>query len=98
MKLASSILLASIAQSLACDLPGCDHPDTGSCGNACCSLSYTIDLSPEDVMLKINATVTSGGPDSLYKSPLTADGNQGFDDLRQYEIDSQFIGQAKHSE
>jgi len=86
----------AISTVSACDLPGCDHPDLGSCGNACCSLTITVNESSEVVMNKVNATISSGGPDGLYTAQITADGSLGFSDLRSYPIDFDFVGQAWH--
>jgi len=82
----------------ACTLDGCDHPDCGSCGNACCSLLITVNESTEAVMHKLNQSITEeGGPDELYIPMMTAGGTMTFSDLRQYGAGADFLGQALHT-
>mmetsp|Transcript_48198 Transcript_48198/g.55664 ORF Transcript_48198/g.55664 Transcript_48198/m.55664 type:complete len:350 (-) Transcript_48198:54-1103(-) len=82
----------------ACTLDGCDHPDCGSCGNACCSLLITVNESTEAVMHKLNQSITEeGGPDQLYLPMMTAGGTMTFSDLRQYGAGADFLGQALHT-
>jgi len=82
----------------ACTLDGCDHPDCGSCGNACCSLLITVQESTEAVMHKLNQSITEeGGPDQLYIPMMTASGTLTFSDLRQYGAGADFLGQALHT-
>eukprot|EP00968_Pinguiococcus_pyrenoidosus_P024383 scaffold4635_cov267-Pinguiococcus_pyrenoidosus.AAC.6 len=50
----------------ACD-KFCDFEDCGSCGNACCKLSYYVNgLSTEEVVKMLNKTLGAGGPDGHY--------------------------------
>mmetsp|Transcript_8424 Transcript_8424/g.9801 ORF Transcript_8424/g.9801 Transcript_8424/m.9801 type:complete len:252 (+) Transcript_8424:31-786(+) len=97
------LLLLLITTSLisscgACTLEGCDHPDCGSCGNACCELEITVNgESTESVMNKLNNSITDGGPDNLYIPMMTASGTLTFSDLRQYGADADFLGQALHT-
>ena len=98
------VLLFIVSSSNACTLDGCDHPDCGSCGNACCSLSITVqEESTESVMHKLNNSITTdGGPDQLYIPMMTDEGTLTFYDRRPYkqEQDSggaDFIGQALHT-
>ena len=49
-------------------------------------------------MTKLKTLIeTGGGPDGLYHVSQTASGGQTFDDLRQYDIDADFIGQTTHT-
>jgi len=93
------LLIASISSANACTLDGCDHPDCGSCGNACCSLLITIQgESTESVMNKLNSSITEGGgPDNRYIPMMTASGTMTFSDLRKYGADADFLGQALHT-
>ncbi|GMI10927.1 hypothetical protein TrVE_jg5872 [Triparma verrucosa] len=98
MKTALVMLLAMLTSSaFACTLDGCDHPDCGSCGGACCKLSITIPESTESVMNKLNASIVAGGPDGLYTPMMTAEGTLTFGDLRPYGKPIDFIGQAVHT-
>jgi hypothetical protein len=91
------VILVQCAMS--CDDALCNHPDWGSCGNACCLLSFSIKESPESVMQKLNSTISSGGPDGLYSGKLTAEGTQTFADLRAYHPPGNpyYIGQTWHT-
>jgi hypothetical protein len=84
---------------LSCDNALCNHPDWGSCGNACCLLSFAINESTDSVMQKLNSTIVSGGPDGLYIPKMTAEGTLTFADLRVYHPpgNPDFIGQAWHT-
>ena len=95
MKLAIiAILFASVTS---CTLDGCDHPDCGSCGGSCCSLSITIPEDTTSVMNALNTSITSGGPDGLYTPSTTAEGTLTFADLRPYGKPIDYIGQAIHT-
>jgi hypothetical protein len=98
MKLTASVLaaVALAASSSACSLAGCDKPDSGSCGNACCSLTISIPMTTTEVMNSLNATITAGGPDGLYTPMMTAEGTLTFGDLKQFGAPVDFIGQAEH--
>ncbi|KAJ1403923.1 hypothetical protein B484DRAFT_457444 [Ochromonadaceae sp. CCMP2298] len=75
-----------------------NHPDAGSCGNACCRLGlYIRDETTEQVMVKLNSTISKGGPDSRYIPQMTAEGTMTFGDLRPYAKGVDFIGQAWHT-
>jgi len=92
------LFIIGISHVNACTLDGCDHPDCGSCGNACCSLLITVQESTESVMHKLNASITEeGGPDQLYIPMMTASGTMTFSDLRQYGAGADFLGQALHT-
>eukprot|EP00605_Chrysophyceae_sp_TOSAG23-4_P000982 GSChrysophyteH1.ASY1.ANO1.1082.1 assembled CDS len=83
--------------SHACDDALCNHPDQGSCGNACCKLSFQLALPTEKVMSALNTTIhTNGGPDGLWTPQMTAEGTSGIADLRPYNAPVDFIGQAFH--
>mmetsp|Transcript_47892 Transcript_47892/g.54259 ORF Transcript_47892/g.54259 Transcript_47892/m.54259 type:complete len:358 (+) Transcript_47892:112-1185(+) len=93
-----SLMIGTSNHVQACTLDGCDHPDCGSCGNACCSLLITVNESTEAVMHKLNQSITEeGGPDQLYLPMLTASGTMTFSDLRQYGAGADFLGQALHT-
>ncbi|GMH48505.1 hypothetical protein TL16_g00304 [Triparma laevis f. inornata] len=96
MKAALILLSALLTAANACTLDGCDHPDCGGCGGACCKLAITINESTESVMNKLNASIASGGPDGLYTGMMTAEGTLTFGDLRAYDKQIDFIGQAEH--
>ena len=89
-----SILLAS---SFACKYDECKNVDLGSCGNACCKLEATIKMNTVEAMNMLNSSINAGGPDKQYAAQPLADGGIGFGDLRQYNIDADFIGQAFHT-
>jgi len=93
----TTIALTLIATATACTLPGCDHPDSGTCGNACCSLTIMVNQDTETVMNALNATIGGGGPDGLYTQMMTAEGTLGFGDLRPFGAPVDFIGQAEHT-
>ncbi len=93
----SSLLLVLAPLVNACTLPGCDHPDCGSCGGACCNLSVVIPESTESVMTKLKTVLEKKGPDGLYTPMPTAEGTLTFGDLRQYNAAVDFIGQAWHT-
>ena len=84
---------------MACDEARCNHPDYGSCGNACCKLSFNIPASTFEVMNKLNTTIFAGGPDGLYIPQMTAEGTASFADFRSRTppppVD--FIGQTWHT-
>jgi len=93
-----SLMIGTSNHVQACTLDGCDHPDCGSCGNACCSLLITVNESTEAVMHKLNQSITEeGGPDQLYLPMMTAGGTMTFSDLRQYGAGADFLGQALHT-
>jgi hypothetical protein len=80
-----------------CTFDGCNHPDYGSCGNACCRLNILIE--GEDtlaVMNKLNNSIVQGGPDKRYFAMITADDYLTFRDLRPKNVAVDFLGQAYH--
>jgi hypothetical protein len=92
------LLVAVFAIVQACEDALCNNPDFGSCGNACCKLSFSLpSLSTEKAMNTLNSTIHSHGPDSLWNSQMTAEGTSGFADLRPYSKPVDFIGQAFHT-
>jgi hypothetical protein len=97
MNLLLVVVLATIAVVLGCKENGCDtHLDFGSCGNACCRLYIKTKDTPEQVMAKMNSTLLGGGPDGQYSAATMAGGGAGFEDLRQYNVGVDFIGQSYH--
>jgi hypothetical protein len=91
------IVICICAAALGCTDVLCNHPDTGSCGNACCKLMFAIQAPTETVMQKLNQSIVAGGPDGLYIPQMTAEGTLTFGDLRQYPDHPDFIGQAWHT-
>lgn len=91
------LVLVLCATVLGCTDVLCNHPDSGSCGNACCKLMFTLPYPTETVMNKLNASIIAGGPDGLYTPQMTAEGTLTFGDLRQYPGAPDFIGQAWHA-
>jgi len=90
-----SFILVGVAH--ACLFDECDHPDFGSCGNACCRLNiYIPDVKTVEVMNKLRDSISSGGPDNLYIS-MPATGDFSFTDLRHRSTDEHFLGQASHT-
>ena len=85
-------------------VPDCDHPDLGSCGNACCKLEIHITglqgahpVRPVDVQIILNETLAHGGPDGRYSFSPMAGGSVGFTDLRPFNISGvSFLGQTHH--
>eukprot|EP00940_MAST-03C_sp_MAST-3C-sp2_P001154 g1154.t1 len=77
----------------------CDHPDLGSCGNACCAIDCNVQASPEDVRDAIESFLESGGLDGSFTRSDKADsaGHDPSDDLRQYNISAKFIFQGTHA-
>mmetsp|Transcript_48003 Transcript_48003/g.88363 ORF Transcript_48003/g.88363 Transcript_48003/m.88363 type:complete len:180 (+) Transcript_48003:82-621(+) len=66
--------------------------DFGSCGNACCTLSYSSTKTPEDVFASIKAYLSNGGSDGLYSFVNASD-------LRSYRIPGgyDYILQGTHT-
>ena len=100
MRARSSLLLAGLAALLGvaagCE-EFCENLDCGSCGNACCRLTYALEhLSTTEVVALLNKTLADGGPDGLYKLQMTAEGTLGFADLRHFGKPVDYIGQAHH--
>ncbi len=81
-----------------CVAPDCDRKDCGTCGNACCKLELEFpQLTPVQLVAKLNSTLAQGGPDGRYTLKETAESPFGFGDLRPYHSDDvSFIGQAFH--
>eukprot|EP00933_Yihiella_yeosuensis_P007497 TRINITY_DN112573_c0_g1_i1.p1 TRINITY_DN112573_c0_g1~~TRINITY_DN112573_c0_g1_i1.p1 ORF type:complete len:189 (-),score=35.35 TRINITY_DN112573_c0_g1_i1:89-655(-) len=74
----------------------CQNNDCGSCGNACCRLSFTVEESTEEAVKLLNESMAKGGPDGYYSRQKTAEGPIGFGDLRPYKKPIDFIGQVHH--
>eukprot|EP00600_Ochromonadales_sp_CCMP1393_P009826 CAMPEP_0174972644 /NCGR_PEP_ID=MMETSP0004_2-20121128/10752_2 /TAXON_ID=420556 /ORGANISM="Ochromonas sp., Strain CCMP1393" /LENGTH=154 /DNA_ID=CAMNT_0016222907 /DNA_START=29 /DNA_END=490 /DNA_ORIENTATION=- len=91
-------LLLSLLAVQACDYPDCNHPDEGSCGDACCRLGLFISgETTTEVMTKLNETLVKGGPDQRYIPQMTAEGTLTFGDLRPYDKPVDYIGQTWHT-
>lgn len=91
------MMLLGIISALVCTENGCaDHLDYGSCGNACCKLWIKTSDRPEVAASKMNSTFLAGGPDKQYSAAPMAGGTVGFEDLRQYHIPADFLGQSYH--
>ncbi|XP_078589020.1 uncharacterized protein LOC144869522 [Branchiostoma floridae x Branchiostoma japonicum] len=73
-----------------CQPPDCDRKDCGTCGNACCSLSFHLDgVTSQAAYNKIMMSLKNGGADGRYSY-------SGGDDLRPYNISASFILQGVH--
>ena len=97
MQLLSFLCAVLLVAIDGCTYKDCDHPDFGSCGNACCKLVYNIEgLTTEATMNALSKTLLSGGPDGQYTPQMTAEGTLLFGDLRPYDKPVDFIGQVWH--
>mmetsp|Transcript_116000 Transcript_116000/g.308533 ORF Transcript_116000/g.308533 Transcript_116000/m.308533 type:complete len:187 (-) Transcript_116000:92-652(-) len=108
MRQAALILLAALAQPAAAGFEGscggdspsrvadCQNVDCGSCGGACCSVSFEVFEDTLRAANLMNFSITSGGPDGAYEAQSTAEGSLGFADLRPFKKPVDFIGQAYH--
>ena len=80
---------------------GCEYPDLGSCGNACCVVNVTgvHAANSEDVYNTLVSYLKSGGADGSYTYVTGPDssGNNPEDDLRQYNISWDYILQGTHT-
>merc|ERR1711865_120815 len=77
----------------------CDHPDMGSCGNACCIIDFALATNTSETYSRFKAWLQKGGSDSSYAYSTGADkaGNNPGDDLRKYGIPWDFIFQGTHT-
>jgi hypothetical protein len=77
----------------------CQNVDFGSCGNACCKMDFEVKGTTDEVMNKLNQTLSNGGPDGAYELQMTAEGTLGFGDLSQFGSPqgTDWIGQAHHT-
>merc|ERR1712166_1290471 len=76
----------------------CDHPDVGSCGNACCIVDVTIPFSPYTLYNGTVMYLQGGGDDGSFKY-VTGKGPNGVDpsdDLTKANIDYKYIFQGTH--
>lgn len=99
MRTLSLVALAlCVAAAAACQPPNCDHVDYGTCGNACCNLTFTTQANlPTDAAAKLLLeTLSKGGPDGRYKLSMTAEGSLGFADFTGYDLPINYLGQAIH--
>mmetsp|Transcript_78455 Transcript_78455/g.254812 ORF Transcript_78455/g.254812 Transcript_78455/m.254812 type:complete len:385 (+) Transcript_78455:403-1557(+) len=80
-------------------VPDCNHPDLGSCGNACCVVEVSLPSAPTEVYSRLKE-VLSSGMDGTFEYVTGGDPNPG-DDLRPYNISQpkpfQFIVQGRHN-
>merc|ERR1711934_43126 len=77
----------------------CDKPDTGSCGNACCIMDFTLATNTTYTYDHFKAWLMKGGNDGSYAyvtGPDKAGHNPG-DDLSKYGIPWDFIFQGTHT-
>jgi hypothetical protein len=91
------VLLCLTSVSSCPDEELCAYEDCGSCGNACCRLDFAVSETASEAMLLLNASLLSGGADGRYTAQFTAEGVTGFADLRPYNHDADYIGQAIHT-
>eukprot|EP00471_Norrisiella_sphaerica_P008144 CAMPEP_0184503826 /NCGR_PEP_ID=MMETSP0113_2-20130426/52114_1 /TAXON_ID=91329 /ORGANISM="Norrisiella sphaerica, Strain BC52" /LENGTH=195 /DNA_ID=CAMNT_0026893383 /DNA_START=117 /DNA_END=704 /DNA_ORIENTATION=- len=92
------LLYGGLGRVKACVAPDCDHPDKGSCGTACCKLSFTMaDKSEYEVALAFNQSIINGGPDSRFYEVELAEGVRNVADLRPFNVGVSFIGQTVHT-
>ena len=65
----------------------CDHPDMGSCGNACCTVDVETRLSPKEAYEAFKAELVHGGGDYsyAYSSGAGPGGQNPSDNLTQCE-------------
>ncbi|XP_064382650.1 uncharacterized protein LOC135331434 [Halichondria panicea] len=74
----------------ACQPPDCDHPDCGSCANACCSIDFMFEKGPDDVFNTLMDSLKKGGADGRYKFVNSTD-------YRKDNISVQYQLQGIHS-
>ena len=76
----------------------CDHPDHGSCGNACCVLESAGIDDAEAAYNEVKAYLIAGGDDGSYSYSTGADaaGHNPSDDLRPYNISWSYVFQGTH--
>lgn len=80
----------------------CDHPDLGSCGNACCSLTVMVNGTVDDAVKTLNASFAKGGADGNFTPSFLAEGVTGFANLSgiapsEMYPNGIFIGQVEHA-
>eukprot|EP00466_Bigelowiella_natans_P002071 jgi/Bigna1/90382/estExt_fgenesh1_pg.C_690017 len=99
MSFKSSIVLAALGLFLAnaCIAPDCNNKDFGSCGNACCKLSFEVAAADDKIASVFNETLAGGGPDSRFFESTLAEGVRNVADLRPYGVGVSFIGQTIHT-
>ncbi|XP_065890160.1 uncharacterized protein [Dysidea avara] len=92
MKLLVLVLCSLVLLVRSCQPPDCDHPDCGTCANACCSIDFHFDVAPEKVNDVMVSSLKSGGADGRYRYT-------GEEDMRPHNNSdhSQFILQGIHS-
>lgn len=91
------VALVGIAAACSDKDPDCQQGDFGSCGNACCKLSFVFaGASPEGVQSRLADVLNNGGPDGRYALQTTAEGTFGFTAAIDY-MGFQYLGQAYHT-
>ena len=76
----------------------CSRADFGSCGNACCAMTFTVkSRDSEATVAAISKALRKGGPDGQYSLPPLDGGRAGFNDIRKFGVPADFIGQAVHT-
>lgn len=67
-------------------VPYCDHPDHGTCGNACCAIDIVVTgASSTDVWKAFTTELAKGGSDGSYTYVNnTVNGHNPSDNLKQY--------------
>ena len=84
----------------ASSVPGCDKPDFGSCGNACCVVEFDITSgSTEDAYNGLKQWLQKGGTDGsvAYRTGEDAAGHNPGDDCREYHNGYDFVLQGSHT-
>lgn len=95
------VLLIAILSAVAngCEPPDCDRPDYGTCGNACCRMTYHFATVPVDKLFADMQGLFDGknGPDGRYTPQPMAHGGLGWADLTPYNLSVSYIGQVWHT-
>lgn len=89
-------LACLVVSASACVPPNCDHVDYGTCGNACCNVSFVASINSDAAARVLLKTLSNGGPDGRYKLSMTAEGTLGFANFTDYNMPINFLGQAIH--
>lgn len=77
----------------------CQMKDLGSCGNACCTLSLTVDATPDSLYTSVTNFLKTGGSDNSYsyRTGPDAAGHNPSDDLRPFNLNFKYIFQGTHN-
>ncbi|XP_078588805.1 uncharacterized protein LOC144869408 [Branchiostoma floridae x Branchiostoma japonicum] len=91
MKKTVALLCVTLVAVWGCQPPDCDRQDCGTCGNACCSLTFHFDgVTSESAYNKITTSLQNGGADKWYRYI-------GGVDMRTYNSTASFILQGVHT-